>query len=758
MLRLFVVAGAAALIVGWGCGDDAIGPGPDNGVVGGGPGGGGGNTGGTAGGGGDPDAGGPELPTVDPDIPTTDDVPVEPDIVITPCEEEPLEFLCPCEFNTQCASGYCIAVDDPEVAQRCTMTCIDTCPDGWSCKSIAGQADPIFICVPFIDNLCKPCFEHSDCEVPGDLCLELDGGTHCGRSCVDDPTICPTGYTCNDVTVGQTSSSQCVPDTGSCVCGPEIDQLSDPDNCGSCNHVCEYDHAIAGCEEGDCFLLECHAGWVDLNEDWSDGCEYECTATSETDLPDEDTIDADCDGIDGEYARAVFVATFGKANASGTADDPMKTVQGGIDKAVELGKDHVYVAAGTYPGQVEMASGVSVYGGYSGDGLWQRDLNAFETILDNDTIGPSGEIRTVLIHGVTGETVLADVTVTTGNNPTPGGSTYGIWINTVGQSVAVTRCTVVSGNGGPGVSGEGGVPGAPGAVGQPGKTTNDTDCDCNEFDTYGGKGGAPGQATCPSGWGAGGAGADGACHDDKGKSGDAAPSGTPGGPGETEGSDGDPGDDGAHGSGGDPIGIVDVNGLWFGSDGENGADGEDGNGGGGGGSGDGHNGGTFGCAMWGGGGGGGGSGGCLGTGGKKGTAGGGSFAVFVHNGKPLLVDNVLSHKSGGNGGNGGIGGGGGDGKNGGPGGTGHDKAGDGGKGGNGGDGGDGGHGGGGAGGPAFAVYVSGASDPLCSNNLLQPLGTGGLGGIGGDGTGSSGAAGQWGEINLSTPGCPLDPP
>ncbi len=708
-----------------------------------------------------------EIPLVDlstGDLAPADDAEVSGDGGPTPtaCDEEPLGFLCPCEFNVQCESGYCIAVDDEVVAQRCTKTCIDSCPEGWSCKSIAGGGDPIFLCIPVIDNLCQPCFQHSDCEVPGDLCLPLDGGNYCGRSCAADPNVCPADFSCVDVDDGQggATSKQCVPDNGSCLCGPDVDLMNDPEHCGTCGHACAFDNGVPGCQGGKCKLAGCEAGWVDLNGEADDGCEYACTVTSELDLPDDAGLDEDCDGVDGEVERAIFVAPGGQDNAAGTRAAPVRTITKGIQKATQGGKDHVYVAAGTYAGQIALVDGVSIYGGYSSDGQWVRNLSLHETIVTNDAVDDSGHIRVVMANGLTKPTVLSGLTVKAGNNPNPGGSSYGVWLRKVTQAMVLNRLNVTAGNGGAGLGGGHGGKGDDGAVGQPGGSVITCDCNCNEFNTYGGKGGAIGASTCSSGVGNGGKGADGACGSDSGKAGSPSPDGTAGGSAGSKGSDGASGAAGVHGAGGGAGGSVNADGLWIGEAGEPGTAGKDGHGGGGGGSGGGNSGGIF-CASWGAGGGGGGGAGCGGTPGKGGGAGGASIAVFIMDGKPVLKDLSLSHKTGGMGGPGGMGGAGGLGKTGGPGGTTQKgssfdcgpQGGAGGPGGAGGNGGAGGHGGGGAGGVAFGLYVAGSSDPLCSNVSFQPLGTGGLGGIGGDANGNKGMKGLSGNLNTATPAC-----
>ena len=671
------------------------------------------------------------------------------------CTATPKGFLCPCDYNVECESGFCIQTDHSTFASVCTRTCEGTCPPDWRCKEVAGVGDSQFICVPEVDFLCEPCAADVDCGGATDLCLPVDDGTYCTRDCSEAGGDCPDGFEC--IAWGGDSVPQCHPTSGTCSCGAGVDLATDVKNCGTCGEVCFYAGADAACVAGECVMLGCLPGYVDLDLGDDNGCEYECTpSAADQDLPDPVGVDGDCDGLDGMLDSAIFVAQFGKDSWPGTPDEPKTSVQAGIAAAVAGGLPHVYVAAGSYEEQVTIADGVGVFGGYSADGAWDRDLDVHETLIIHGDLDESGAVRAVIVEGVSQDTDLQGLTIKAGTNPVPGGSTYGLWMRDVSSAVRVGFCRITAGNGGPGTHGDHGVKGSDGSSGQQGLGTVTTDCGCDEFDTYGGVGGAGAFATCDSEVGSGGTGANGGCPaSDSGSTGAASPDGTAGGaPGE-DADDGTPGASPGPAAGGAAQGVVDADGLWQGGDGADGSDGGDGHGGGGGGSGHGGTGGIdelF-CGIWGAGGGGGGGGGCGGTAGTHGTAGGGSFGVFLVDASPRLEQVALSHSSGGNGGNGGLGGGGGLGKTGGPGGAGFKSGGDGGAGGAGGNGGDGGHGGGGAGGDAFGLYISGASAPLCNQITHQPLGTAGFGGIGGNLDGLKGANGEWGGVNVFVAGC-----
>lgn len=689
---------------------------------------------------------------------TTVNMDAGPEIEAPTCDSsEERPFLCPCDFNVQCESGYCIAVDEDEIASRCTETCFDSCEEGWQCRPIAGGADPVYICVPVIDTLCDPCFTDLDCQNLGDVCLQLADGTFCGRYCEDDPDACPVGFSCVDSEGG----AQCVPQNDSCLCPPPIDLNVDPANCGTCGHECNLPHASVGCKGGACFVVACDEGWTNLDGMDANGCEYECGKTSDDDEPDPDFIDANCDGIDGEVDHAIFVSSAGKNSNPGTREEPVLTIKKALTMLqTTKGKEDIYLSSGVYPEQVRLDDGAKIYGGYSADGLWDRNTYLHETIITWDELDELSAIRVVIFEEIADPTILDGVTLQAGTNPLPGGSSYGAWFRVTSSEAELRYARIVAGNGAGGNAGSDGFHGVNGVSGAAGKATDTTDCNCNEFESYGGKGGAGAEGMCvqTAGKGAGGLGADGGCGDDNGNQGAGAPGGTGGGGAEAGGANGSHGEAGQAGSGGSAIGIVLPNGGWMATPGTGGGDGFDGLGGGGGGSGDGHDGGWLGCASWGGGGGGGGSAGCAGSGALGGGGGGGSFGIFLVDASPTLIGCTLSHKSGGHGGPGGTGGSGGTGKPGGPAGSGNDKAGSGGSGGQGGTGGAGGHGGGGAGGAVYGLYLSGNCAPACSELSFEPLGVPGTGGAGGNGLGNPGAPGQTGDINLMTPTCKVDTP
>ena len=89
------------------------------------------------------------------------------------------------------------------------------------------------------------------------------------------------------------------------------------------------------------------------------------------DVPDSLFADTNCDGIDGDIARAIFVAVSGNDANPGTMAQPVATVAQGI--ALAGTTKSVYVSRGTYSvGQLQLASGVNLYGLFDASAGWSR--------------------------------------------------------------------------------------------------------------------------------------------------------------------------------------------------------------------------------------------------------------------------------------------------------------------------------------------------------------------------------------------------
>lgn len=97
-----------------------------------------------------------------------------------------------------------------------------------------------------------------------------------------------------------------------------------------------------------------------------------CVPAEEEDVPDDDFADTNCDGIDGDRTKGIFVDPLGSDAGDGTIEAPVATLKRAIELARESGKA-VYVCTARYEETVRLeAASVSIFGGYDcGDG-WKR--------------------------------------------------------------------------------------------------------------------------------------------------------------------------------------------------------------------------------------------------------------------------------------------------------------------------------------------------------------------------------------------------
>ena len=599
----------------------------------------------------------------------------------------------------------------------CGSSCTP-CSDKPSATTACNGSDCTYTCIDDYHMCSGDCVTDNSVDHCGDSCSPCPAVEHGQAACDGEQcgADCESGYhACNDC-----SSGDCVP-----ICAAADDTEFCGDQCETCSAPA---HAVAVCDNGSC-TWDCEDDWYDINDDASDGCEYNCQFTNVIDLPDSNNIDANCDGLDGDMSRAIFISPKGWAGAPGTAESPLPNIVDGLVKAVSYTPyKYLVLADADFSESFNLVSGVSIYGGYNdeddtdGDQIWNRATGT-DTNIYTGSVGLKAE-------SITDPTEVQRITVIADNSSgVAGSSSYGAYIKDSDVNLVLRDCVISAGNGISGNSGSGGSDGTnsdnPGSVGQSGHNG------VYAGDDYGHGGLGAVAPTCGSDGFDGGQG--GYSADGNGQSG-FGPNGGSGGDGDWNGDNGDhanangaDGTPGAHGSGGTGGNLV--GGWWVIEDGNNGELGSAGSGGsGGGGGGGGYDAGDD--ADRGGGGGGGGAGGCGGNPGKGGTGGGSSFGIFVLDSYPTIINCSVYASSAGNGGNAGTGGSGGSGSDAGVGGG--DGGGDGGRGGNGsagGTGGIGGDGGGGSGGHSVPIFRIGASQswtPDGSNIFVS--GTPGAGG------------------------------
>lgn len=149
-----------------------------------------------------------------------------------------------------------------------------------------------------------------------------------------------------------------------------------------------------------------------INQDDADldgfGTECDCD-DSDTDIqqlaldvPDSQTIDANCDGIDGDRYESIFVSVNGTYAADQTSyGSPTSDLEGSLEIAAEMGKP-ILISEGDYNiDGFSVPDGVSAFGGYSSTFL-DRDvlLQSHETRLINPDLNDDG--ATISLKGLGG--------------------------------------------------------------------------------------------------------------------------------------------------------------------------------------------------------------------------------------------------------------------------------------------------------------------------------------------------------------------
>lgn len=655
-----------------------------------------------------------------------------------------------CDDGLGCTTDTCV-----EAARECQSAPSDArCPDGSMCVLGTG------------------CVVRPACEFDDDC---VDDGLFCNGAavCVDAMCVSPSGGPCADT--NSCTLDECVEASDTCTNTP-ADHLTDALHCGRTGAndcvVCPSPTAaqvntVASCVAGACGLV-CAPGFGNPDGDLANGCE--CGSGVGTDEPDARFEDTNCDGLDGDRARAILVSvSMGNDNATcGLAlDRPCRTIAHATTRAITESRRDLFLMAGTYDEVVVLRDGIRLFGGY--DTAWVRGArvgSAHRTVIRGALDMTEGQYLTVRAHDLVVAPTLENLILVGPTPPAASGlSSYVIHVES-SAGLQVIRCTLQQGDGASGVIGTSGVDATSvvATVSMGGVAGGAADYYVSPCDpTSAGAGGAAGTNVCTGTStlavtaGRGGSGGtmdsaclfvcDGAeCVARAGSAGTAAAqvlagsygAAGSGGAGATTCGAGLAGlggrvQNGAAGAGAASSRGRVAGGYFVGNTGGTGGAGENGGGGGGGG-------GSGGCdtnvTIFGGdnshgaGGGGGGAGGCAARGGGLGGGGGGgSFGVFAVSASVSLDDCELQRAQGGVGGAGGAGG---RGQSGGPGGAGGAMAGSaraGGLGGTGGHGGHGGGGGGGAGGPSIGVF--GLDATITSSGLLYTAGSAGAAGPGG---------------------------
>ena len=175
-----------------------------------------------------------------------------------------------------------------------------------------------------IDELCNGVDD--DCDGLADEGINLNSDVNncgvCGKQCLFQNSIssCVGGectFECYDLYQDKDGLAQngceyaCVQTNGGVEqcdgidndCDWQVDEdfdFTSLDHCGGCGQLCEFANAGAACLNQLCLMQQCLEGFYDLNHNFQDGCEYECTVTG---LESCDGTDNDCDGSVDEYVN-----------------------------------------------------------------------------------------------------------------------------------------------------------------------------------------------------------------------------------------------------------------------------------------------------------------------------------------------------------------------------------------------------------------------------------------------------------------------
>lgn len=168
--------------------------------------------------------------------------------------------------------------------------------------------------------------------------------------------------------------------------------------------------------------------------------ESACVPASGEDVPDDEFVDSDCDGFDGNAGSAVFVTPTGTDDAAGTPEAPVKTLGKAVGLAKAASKD-VYVCNGTYAENVVLEdSGLRMFGGYDCENGWVRTKG--RALVNPGTGVP------MRIDGADG-TVLDRIELEAPAGVDPGESSIALIVNGT-SGVGLNRVSITSNEGGDG--------------------------------------------------------------------------------------------------------------------------------------------------------------------------------------------------------------------------------------------------------------------------------------------------------------------
>jgi hypothetical protein len=234
---------------------------------------------------------------------------------------------------------------------------------------------------------------------------------------------------------------------------------TDLNNCGTCGNICSLPNAVTTCAAGDCAFVSCRPGFVDLDGNTANGCEYACTPTAGVDLPDLNKTDSDCDGIDGDRSAAVFLSPQGSDSANGlTPAAAVSSLSRALLAATLNARSQVWVVSGTYTqsASVGLVNGVGIYGGYTTSFLSRDNTRA----TFSSTAATALEARNLTLP-----TTLQQIDLITSDRAGAGQATMTLIVQNSGAHLKLERVQITAGRGGSGAAGGAGTTGLAGSNG-----------------------------------------------------------------------------------------------------------------------------------------------------------------------------------------------------------------------------------------------------------------------------------------------------
>jgi hypothetical protein len=205
-----------------------------------------------------------------------------------------------CSSVTACQPGYKDV--NGNVADGCEYKCPIFPPVGESCNGIDDNCDGIVDNSPAGNgqSCTADCPAPAPCIAAGNCTLQVAGNSSgCYGACAFDGRTSCGGAGSNTCTHPGKTAETCngLDDDCDGLIDNGFDLFTDVNNCGFCGNKCALPGTTAAaCVAGACRSTKCTPGFVDLDGDATNGCEYACPVFP-TKAETCNGLDDDCDGV-----------------------------------------------------------------------------------------------------------------------------------------------------------------------------------------------------------------------------------------------------------------------------------------------------------------------------------------------------------------------------------------------------------------------------------------------------------------------------